>query len=129
MMRVWAHRDINAPADVLWRLITDLEAWSSWGPTVRAVDLRSERLEPGALGTVTTVLGAELGFEITEYEDGSRWAWKVAGVPATNHTVESLGAHRCRVGFGVPWPAAPYLAVCYLALQRLDGLAHQRVSP
>lgn len=47
----------------------------------------------------------------------------VAGVPATDHTVESLGPDRCRVSFGAPWVAVPYLAVCRLASSRLDGLA------
>ena len=90
---------------------------------MRSARLHDERFEQGATGTVTTPVGIELGFEITDYVDGSLWAWKVAGVPATTHTVESLGADRCRVGFGVPWVAAPYLAACKIALRRLEALA------
>ena len=71
------------------------------------------------------MLGVRLSFEITAHEDGVRWAWTVAGVPATDHTVEALGAERCRVGFGVPWPAALYLVVCRVALRRLESLAMQ----
>ena len=123
MSTVWAHRNIDASADVLWRLLTDLDAWPAWGPTVRRAALRGDRFEQGAVGTVTTVFDVDLAFEISNYDPGSRWAWKVAGVPATDHTVEALGTQRCRVGFGVPWPASPYLAVCHVALRRLDRLA------
>jgi hypothetical protein len=94
-----------------------------WGPTVRRARLLDDRLEAGARGMVTTVFGLDLPFEITDYDDGARWAWKVAGVSATVHTVEPLGSDCCRVGFGVPWPAAPYLAVCGYALARLDAIA------
>ena len=72
---------------------------------------------------MTTLLRVRLPFEITAHTDGTRWAWKVAGVPATDHTVQALGPERCRVGFGVPWPAAPYLAICRMALGRLESIA------
>ena len=35
----------------------------------------------------------------------------------------AAGPDWCRVSFGAPWVAAPYLAVCRMALSRLDGLA------
>ena len=77
----------------------------------------------GAHGKVVTALGVTLDFEITTFEPGSRWAWKVGGVNATDHRVEPLGPDRCRVGFGVTFLAAPYLALCRIALGRLDRLA------
>ncbi len=125
MKKLWTHRDIEAPAEILWDLLIDPQQWPSWGPTVRGVELQSEQLELGSTGIVTTVVGVGLNFEVTDFDPGARWAWKVAGVPATDHTVEPLGADRCRVGFGVPWAAAPYLSVCQLALQRLERIATQ----
>jgi len=126
MTMLWARRDIDAPAGVLWTLLTEPEYWPVWGPTVNDAVLRGDKLELGATGTVSTILALRLDFEITAFEDGASWSWKVAGVAATDHTVESLGPDACRVGFGVPWPAAPYLAVCHVALQRLERLAHQQ---
>jgi uncharacterized protein YndB with AHSA1/START domain len=116
-------REIDAPADVLWWLFTDPEQWPKWGPSVRSAELHDGKFEQGATGTVTTPVGIKFGFEITDYVDGASWAWKVASVPATHHTVESLGADRCRVGFGVPWVVAPYLAACEIALRRIGTLA------
>ena len=123
MKQFWIYRDIDAPAETVWELLTNPDMWPAWGPTVRGVHLEGQHLSVGATGTVTTILGLDVGFEITAVDEGARWAWKVAGIPATDHTVEPLGPDRCRAGFAVPWPAAPYLAVCRVALGRLDELA------
>jgi uncharacterized protein YndB with AHSA1/START domain len=126
--RLWVHRTIDAPPEVLWRLLTDPEQWVSWAPTVTGAVVAGGRIERGSTGSVRTVVGLTLPFEITDLEEGARWAWQVAGVPATDHTVEALGPNRCRVGFGVPWPFAAYLVVCRLALSRLDDVATQVVA-
>jgi hypothetical protein len=111
---------------VLWDLLTDLDQWPAWGPSVEGATLHGETLELGTSGTVSTVVGVGVPFEITDFEPGRRWGWKVAGLPATVHTVEDLGNDRCRVGFGVPWLAAPYVVICEIALKRLETMANKR---
>lgn len=123
MKNVWRRRVIDSPAVTLWELLTDLDRWPRWGPTVQAADLTNGRFERGATGVVTTIGGIGLDFEIVEFEPGVRWRWSVAGIPATDHVVEPLGPSACRVGIGVPWPAAAYLVVCEVALRRLERLA------
>jgi hypothetical protein len=125
MRQLWVSADIDAPADTVWGLLIDLDAWPRWGPSVRRASVEGGALASGAHGTVTTALGVSLGFEITVFEPRSRWAWKVGGINATDHRVEPLGPDRCRVGFGVGWPVAPYLAICRIALHRLGRLATQ----
>jgi len=127
--RLWIHRTIDAQPDVLWRLLTDPAQWPMWGPTVRSAEVDGKRLERGSTGSVTSVVGVSLPFEVTDYVEGTRWAWRVAGIDATGHTVQPIGPDRCRVGFGVPWPFAPYLAVCRVALTRLDAVARSVASP
>lgn len=122
MRRVSTAREIAAPPEVMWRLLVDTDQWPEWGPTVRDVDLHSDLLGPGATGFVTTLAGIDLPFEVTDYVEGTSWSWKVAGVDATSHSVEAVGGQRCRVTFGVPLPAAPYLAICRIALARLDRM-------
>lgn len=122
MRTLWVHRDIDASAEAVWAQLTNLESWPTWGPTVRHAELGTDHFERGATGVVTTVFGLDLPFEITDFDAGRCWAWKVAGVRATSHTVKPLGSARCQVGFGVPWPAAPYLAVCGVALRRIDTI-------
>ena len=53
---------------------------------------------------------------------GRRWAWSVAGVPATAHEVRPDG-RGCRVRFEVPWWASAYLPVCAVALGRIEKMA------
>lgn len=121
-------RTIAAPPDVAWRLLTDLDAWAQWGPSVAgaSIDAGSNstgELRLGTRGTVQTVAGVSLPFEVTHFEDGRRWAWNVAGVPATDHRVEPTTSGGCTVTFGVPWWAPAYLAVCAIALRRIERLA------
>ncbi len=119
---LWTHRTIAAEPAAAWSLLTDLDRWRDWGPSVRGATLDEPgRFESGATGQVTTVVGIRLPFRLTDVDPGQRWAWRVAGIPATVHTVEPKGAG-VRVGFGVPAPAAPYLAVCSLALRRIEAL-------
>ncbi len=128
MRPLWVWAEFGAPAETLWHLLVDTEAWPRWGPSVRGAVLESGELALGARGSVTTALGVALPFQVTRFEPGARWAWNVGGVPATDHRVDPLGPHRCRVGFGVAWPAAPYLVVCRIALVRLGRLVDDRGS-
>jgi hypothetical protein len=122
MRRLWVHSEFDVPAGRMWELLVDTRAWPRWGPSVRDASLDGEVLAVGATGKVTTAMGATLPFRITALEPGESWSWEVAGVPATDHLVTPLGADRCRVGFGVPWVAAPYLTVCRVALRRMRQL-------
>lgn len=123
MKHVWTSAAIKAPAEHVWNLMTDVDVWPDWGPTTRAARIDGDIFEAGTTGTVTTVFGIDVRFEVTDLVDGEFWAWKVAGVPATHHTVRSRGAGRCEAGFGVPWIAAPYLLACKAAMRRLEKLA------
>src|ERR1700754_2691854 len=118
--------DVAAPPAAAWHVLTDLDAWPSWGPTVQ----RAELAEPGPLrlgsrGRVWTPPGIALPFEITEFEEGRLWAWKVAGVAATRHFVDR-SATGCLVTFGVPLWAPVYLTVCAVGLKRIEALATAR---
>lgn len=119
---VWVEREIPVGAEAAWTLLVDVERWPEWGPSVRSAGLDSERFEHGATGWVRTSFGLRVPFEVTGFDDGHRWSWKVAGVPATDHRVRPLGPTACSVGFGVPRIAAPYAIVCRRALTTIDRL-------
>lgn len=117
---LWTHRDIDAAPAAAWALLTDPDRWPEWGPSVRGAALDGP-FESGTTGRVWTSLGPTLPFTLTEVVDGERWAWRVLGIPATAHSVAPTGGG-CRVGFGVPAPAAPYLVICRVALAKIDSL-------
>ncbi len=121
-----ASRRIAAPAEVVWALLTDTARWPDWGPSVTVVDPHGATVRPGLRGRVRTAVGIWLPFEVTHVEDRGptrRWDWRVAGIPATGHRVEDLGDGTCLAALEVPAMAAPYLAVCHLALRRLARIA------
>jgi uncharacterized protein YndB with AHSA1/START domain len=117
--------EIDAPAPVVWDLLTDLGCWPAWGPSIRRVASTADRVAPGVTGRLQTVVGIWVPFEISRVEEGHSWSWTVAGVPATGHFLSALGPDRCRVRFTVAWVLAPYLVVMRVALGRLKRMAEQ----
>ena len=114
-------RVVAAPPEVVWGLVAHTRHWPAWGPSVRAVDPADAVVAPGLTGRVRTAVGPWIGFRVTAVEPGRSWAWSVAGVPATGHRVEPH-PDGSRVTFTVPWWAAPYAAVCAVALRRIGRL-------
>jgi hypothetical protein len=118
-------RRIPARSEVVWEVLIDTRQWSTWGPSVAGaeIDGGGDRIGAGTTGRIRTAVGLALPFRVTTWEPGRSWSWSVGGVPATTHRVEPDGSDACRLVFGVPWWAPPYLAVCALALPRIERLA------
>ena len=116
-------REIAAPSQAAWMLLTDVDAWPAWGPSITGARLEAPRdgLRLGATGRVYTPVGITLPFEITEFEFGRHWAWTVAAIPATRHSVEAVDGGS-KVTFAVPWWTPAYLAVCAVALRRIERI-------
>lgn len=121
----WTSRDVDAPAEVVWDLLVALDRWPEWGPTVRAATLDDDRrrLTAGAHGRVHPVVGPAVPFAVTDWDEGRRWAWRVAGVPATAHAVTPTGPDRCRLAMGAPVWAPAYLPVLAAGVRRIERLA------
>ncbi|CAN7224794.1 SRPBCC family protein [Knoellia sp. LjRoot47] len=122
--------DVEASPDVVWDLLVRLHEWPRWGPTVREarLDDGSPLLHAGASGRVRTVAGPWVPFRVQEWrvdEEVRHWSWRVAGIPATGHTVTARGAG-CRVEMSAPWWAAGYSPVLWLGLRRVRALAEAR---
>jgi hypothetical protein len=121
--------DIDADASVVWPYLARFHHWPAWGPTVTAVESASSEVAPGVTGRVRTPIGLWLPFTIVDVDPGRAWDWRVAGVPATGHTVVPDGPSRCRVEFTAPWWASPYAAVLAMGLRRIQRLAEQHEAP
>lgn len=115
-------RRLDASPDVVWRLLTDVDAWPVWGPTVARARIDGGQVVQGARGTVWTPLGVPLPFVIDDVDPEHRWSWTVAGVPATSHAVEPvLGG--CVASMSAPLWAPGYLPVLDVALRRIERMA------
>ncbi|GAA2161477.1 SRPBCC family protein [Pedococcus bigeumensis] len=127
----WSRRPVGAPAESVWGLLVDLDAWPRWGPTVTAarLDDGGRVLTRGARGAVRTPAGLWVPFEVTELVETPelrQWSWSVAGVPATTHRVGATArveGRGCVVELGAPWWAPAYLPVLELGTRRLAALA------
>ena len=122
-MPVAVSHDILAPAERVWTVITDTRLWTAWGPSVTAVDTPTRFIYGGCTGRIRTRVGLWLDFEITEFEEGRYWAWRVARVPATGHRVAARDKGSSTLTFEVPIVAAPYALVCRAACQRIARIA------
>lgn len=122
MKQLTVHRHVAAPTDAVWAVLVDLDAWPAWGPSVRraALDDGGE-LGLGSRGHVWTAIGPRLPFEVTSFDPGRAWAWRVAGVPATTHAVAPEGGG-CRLSMGAPLWAPAYLPVLASALGRIERM-------
>lgn len=136
-----ARHRTTAPPAAVWDVLVDTEAWPRWGPTVAAVELEDgsghgpggTRIGAGSRGRVRTPVGLWLPFAVTQWVAGERWAWRVAGVPATSHAVRPTdtgtgagGGTGSEVVMAVPWWAPAYLAVCEVGVRRVARLAEAR---
>ena len=119
---------IDAPPEAVWPLITRFDWWPTWGPTVSGVTSASREVAPQVRGRVTTPVGVSLPFEITEFEAGHNWSWRVAGRRATGHRIELLPDGRTNVVFTAPAHWGPYGVVLSAGLRRLKALAEGAAS-
>ena len=118
-------RSLAVPAAAAWQAFVDTRLWPRWGPSIRDVQVEGGPVVgAGTTGRVRTVAGVWLPFEVTDWDEGHRWAWQVAGVAATGHRVEPLDPGRCRAVMEVPVWAPAYAGVCWLGLRRLERVAH-----
>lgn len=85
-MHIEHNLSIEAPAEVVWDLTTDLEAWPSMTPTMTAVD----RLDEGPLRVGSSARVKQPGqrptvWTVTRLEEPTTFAWsaKVLGITMT----------------------------------------------
>ncbi|WP_432946882.1 SRPBCC family protein [Kribbella sp. CA-253562] len=89
-MRFEHSTTVNAPAERVWAVFSDVARWPEWTPTVDSV----ERLDEGALrvGARTRIRQPKLPvavWEVTELKDGEYFEWVSRG-PG----IKTTGGHR-----------------------------------
>ena len=119
-------KTVHASAETLWRILTETNQWTRWGPSVRSVACSHRVISHDSTGRIQTALGFWLPFEVTEFSLGRFWSWRVGGIRATGHRIEPLSKNSCRVVFEVPLVAAPYVLICHMAIKRIVQLAEMK---
>lgn len=127
LLNIEINRQVDAPAWIVWDILTDTFIWPYWGPSVTGVDHCGRHIGAGSKGRVKTIFGKWAPFEIIEFENGRYWSWKVFGIQATGHRIEDLGDDRCNLVFEIPLLSGPYTVVCSIAANRIATIAEKRV--
>ena len=115
-------RDVAVSPAVAAEALRDTRTWPDWAPAIDAVESDDRRVTRGTTGRIR-VGGAWVPFRVTAC-NGRRWDWRVGGIPATGHRVDSYAdeSDRSRVVVEVPVVAAWYVPVCRRALDRFAAL-------
>jgi carbon monoxide dehydrogenase subunit G len=86
--------DIDAAPDTVWRVLSDVEAWPAWTPSVR----RITRLDPGPPHVGQRLRISQPRFpttvwRLTELVDGRFVAWRAGGPGARATATHALEPH------------------------------------
>lgn len=121
--RLYISRDIFAPSEQVWSILTDTWLWPRWGPSVRKVNCRDRFITQSTSAKIRTTPGFWLPFTITRYIPLHYWSWRIGAIEATGHSVKSRTPQLSTLAFDMPWWAVIYLPICWLALRRIEVLA------
>ncbi|GJQ59414.1 MAG: SRPBCC family protein [Candidatus Scalindua sp. AMX11] len=124
--RIEVYRDMDVSSETVWDIITDTARWIEWGPSIMAVECQDRYIQKRSRGRVQTAIGLWVHYEITAFDEGKYWSWRVFGIPATGHRVVPQGDDICRLIFEMPFLAAPYAYVCKIALKRIARIVEKR---
>jgi uncharacterized membrane protein len=111
----WTHtQTIDAPAEIVWGLATDVAAWPEFMPTVQSVErLEEGLLRPGARARIKQPGQRLAVWTVTELTPGRTFTWESRrpGVTMTgHHRVEPDGsATRSTLVLTMSGPLAPVL--------------------
>lgn len=121
--RIAIYRKIAAPPQTVWNILTDTYLWPLWGPSLLRVDCQDRHIRLGSGGRVQTLFYIWLPFTISEFRDLDFWSWRIGPFPATGHKLVRTDDGSSLLCFDMPWWAAAYLPVCWLALIRIGRIA------
>ena len=88
--------DIDAPADRVWTVMSDVAKWAEWTPSVKRIDLLTNG--PLAVGSRVKIYQPKLPpalWEVSEVRPGESFTWvsRAPGVRVTGrHAIERRGA-------------------------------------
>jgi carbon monoxide dehydrogenase subunit G len=102
---------VDAPADLVWHTVRDVEKWSEWTPTVTEIRVHGGgELRPQSVATVRQPKQPAREWTVTELTDRSfTWTSKGPGLRfSADHTVRTDGgATTVELTFSIAGPLAP----------------------
>lgn len=83
-MTILGDLTVDAPADLVWRIYSDIEHWPDWTDSVRTVRfLEGEAISVRARVEIKQPRLPLLEWVVTEVEDGRAWTWVASSLGST----------------------------------------------
>ncbi|GAB1516428.1 SRPBCC family protein [Actinophytocola sp. KF-1] len=102
---------VDAPADLVWRTVKDVEKWPEWTPTMTEIRLDGDDLRSGASATVRQPKQPERTWTVTELTEGRSFTWTSSGrglrMSADHVVTEEHGRTTVLLTFRMAGPLAP----------------------
>ena len=115
-MRYEVNATIDAPADVVWQAVKDVEKWSDWTPTVDGITVHGGgEIEPGSVATVRQPGQPVREWTVTELIEGRSFFW-VTRSPGLRFSADHVvtpadDKTKVELSFSVEGPLAPLAAL------------------
>jgi uncharacterized protein YndB with AHSA1/START domain len=97
--------DINAQQAAVWAVLSDVEAWPSWTPTMTSIRATGDKaISPGAGFEIRQPGLRPARFVVTSCEDGKSFAWESRTMGVTtvaDHVLTSTGPGTTRVELSI----------------------------
>ena len=98
-MRLTNEIDIDAPRELVWRVITDVEQWPAWTPTVTsAVRVDDGPFRVGSAARLKQPGMPDAQWTVTELAEGARFSWqtRVRGMRmVASHALADVAVGTC----------------------------------
>lgn len=102
---------IDAPADVVWRTVKDVETWPEWTPTMTEVQLKGDVLRAGSVASVRQPKQPARTWTVTALNEGRSFTWASTGrglrMSADHVVTEENGRTTVLLTFDLAGPMAP----------------------
>jgi hypothetical protein len=103
--------EIDAPAEVVWRLTMDVEDWPSYVPTMSKIErLDSGPLRVGSRARIRQPGQSPAVWTVTRLDPGREFAWQTRRLGMTmtgTHALEATGDRSCRNTLGIEISGGP----------------------
>ena len=111
-MRQEVTTTIDAPADLVWRTVKDVEKWPEWTPaTMIEIRLEGDELRGGSVATVRQPRQPVRTWTVTELAEGRSFTWASTGrglrLSADHIVTEENGGTNVVLTFSLAGPMAP----------------------
>lgn len=123
-MRYEVTVDIDAPAERVWEILTDVERWPEWSDSMSSVERLDDRpFGPGSTARIKQPKLPPAVWEVTDFTPGSAFTWIARNPGLTTTAIHELGSApggpvTVRLVLDQSGPLAPLIAVLTGRLSR-----------